>query len=121
MSTRLKSIDAAHSGSLRSHDTCVVSRPSLRLMPQAPARALCWTTIDPVAVSVSAMKTAKFIYITDENKDLFLSDNFFDLNAGEQKVIQVLNINKEKLNMNNLTIISLYDILSTDNTADLKN
>lgn len=77
--------------------------------------------IDEKTFSVSAMKTAKFIYITYENKDLFLSDNFFDLNAGEQKVIQVLNINKEKLNMNNLTIISLYDILSRDNTADLKN
>ena len=67
--------------------------------------------INENAFAVTATGPAKYVYVSDGEQDLFLSDNFFDLAAGEEKVIEVLTINKKKLNMATLKAISLDRIL----------
>ena len=52
---------------------------------------------------VSAKTYAKSIEIRNENDDLLLSDNYFDLNAGEKRV-RILSGNTEGLKVRSVGI-----------------
>ena len=49
-------------------------------------------------ITVSAKAYAKSVQIKNENDDLVLSDNFFDLNGGE-KTVKVLSGNIDKISV----------------------
>lgn len=55
-------------------------------------------------IKVQASAYAKYVYIANANDDLVLSDNFFDMNAGEKKV-KILSGNPSAI-----TVKSVYDI-----------
>ena len=61
-------------------------------------------TVEGDSILVSASAYAKYVFISNENDDLILSDNFFDMDAGS-KVVKILSGKAE-----NLTVKSVYDI-----------
>lgn len=60
--------------------------------------------VDGNKLTVSATKYAKSVEILNDNEDLILSDNYFDLN-GDSKTVEVLSGN-----IDNLRLKSVYDI-----------
>ena len=56
-------------------------------------------------VIVKAAAFAKYVFIRNENDDLILSDNFFDMDANSEKRVKILSGNASKL-----SICSVYDI-----------
>jgi beta-mannosidase len=56
------------------------------------------------SIVVSAAAYAKYVFISNDNDDLVLSDNFFDMDKGV-KVVKILSGKAE-----NLTVKSVYDI-----------
>ncbi|MCQ2519382.1 MAG: glycoside hydrolase family 2 protein [Lachnospiraceae bacterium] len=61
-------------------------------------------TVDGNKITVTASKYAKSVEILNDNEDLILSDNYFDLN-GDSKTVEVLSGN-----IDNLRLRSVYDI-----------
>ena len=61
-------------------------------------------TVEGDSIIVTALSYAKYVFISNENDDLILSDNFFDMDAG-QKVVKILSGKAD-----NLTVKSVYDI-----------
>ena len=61
-------------------------------------------TVNGDAITVSASAYAKSVEIRNENDDLILSDNFFDLN-GDSKTVKILQGNAD-----GITVRSVYDI-----------
>ena len=55
-------------------------------------------------ITVSASKYAKSVEILNDNEDLILTDNYFDLNGGS-KTVEVLSGN-----IDHLRLRSVYDI-----------
>ena len=55
-------------------------------------------------ITVSASKYAKSVEILNENEDLILSDNYFDLN-GDSKTVEIISGDAT-----NLKLRSVYDI-----------
>ena len=53
---------------------------------------------------MTAAAYAKYVYINNDQENLVLSDNFFDMDAGE-KVVKILSGDAK-----NLTVKSVYDI-----------
>lgn len=60
--------------------------------------------VDGNRITVSSSKYAKSVCILNDNEDLILSDNYFDLN-GDSKTVEVLSGN-----LDNIRIKSVYDI-----------
>lgn len=56
------------------------------------------------AITVTAKYYAKSVEILNENEDIILSDNYFDLN-GDSKTVKVLRGNTDKIRVR-----SVYDI-----------
>ena len=61
-------------------------------------------TVDGNKITVCASKYAKSVEILNDNEDLILSDNYFDLN-GDSKTVEVISGN-----IDNLRLRSVYDI-----------
>ena len=61
-------------------------------------------SIDGNRITVSASAYAKSVEILNENEDLVLSDNYFDLNA-DSKTVEIISGNPDKLRLR-----SVYDI-----------
>lgn len=55
-------------------------------------------------ITVTAKSYAKSVEILNENEDIILSDNYFDLN-GDSKTVKVLRGNTDKIRLR-----SVYDI-----------
>ncbi len=64
---------------------------------------LCVEVVDN-SVIVTASAYAKYVYVTNDNEDLVLSDNYFDMNVGK-KTLKILRGNPQ-----NLTVKSVFDI-----------
>jgi beta-mannosidase len=60
--------------------------------------------VDGDTLIVKSRAYAKYVYIANENDDLILSDNFFDMEAGEKR-IKILSGDAT-----NLSVCSVYDI-----------
>ena len=56
------------------------------------------------SLTVRSSAYAKYVFISNENDDLILSDNFFDLNA-EEKTVKIISGSAK-----NLTVKSVYNI-----------
>lgn len=61
-------------------------------------------TVDGDYITVSADAYAKSVEILNQNEDLILSDNYFDLNA-DSKTVKVISGSVDKLRLR-----SVYDI-----------
>ena len=60
--------------------------------------------VDGDTITVTASAYAKYVFISNENDDLILSDNFFDMDAGK-KVLKIISGKAE-----NLKVKTVYDI-----------
>ena len=60
--------------------------------------------VDGDTITVTASAYAKYVFISNENDDLILSDNFFDMDAGK-KVLKIVSGKAE-----NLKVKTVYDI-----------
>lgn len=63
--------------------------------------------VDGDEIVVTAKTYAKSVEIRNEEENLILSDNYFDMNAGERR-IKVLN--RDRVSLENLRLRSVYDI-----------
>ena len=61
-------------------------------------------SVDGSRIKVKASSYAKSVEILNENEDLILSDNYFDLNADE-RIVEVISGD-----ISNLRVRSVYDI-----------
>ena len=61
-------------------------------------------TVNGDEITVTASAFAKYVYISNDNDDLVLSDNFFDLCAGK-KTVKIISGKPTAL-----TVKSVYDI-----------
>ena len=70
-----------------------------------------------ISIKVSANKIivtskgyAKYVYISVDGKDEFLSDNYFDLGPGRSRLITM----NEKIDAKRIKVMSLYDVIFTE-------
>jgi len=66
---------------------------------------------DGNSIRVSSDTYAKYIYLSFEGMEAELSDNYFDLQAGETKSIQIRSRNSKQALMGKLKIKTLYDVI----------
>ena len=97
------SFEAWEAGTLVSEGTVIFSYP--KYFRYQDPRLSCRVEGDEIVVKADAY--AKSVEILNEEEDLILSDNYFDMNAGEKRV-KVLN--KDKVSLDNLRLRSVYDI-----------
>lgn len=94
------SYQAFNDGAVVSEGTVIFSYPKYFRYEDPELKA----TIDGNKITVSASKYAKSVEILNDNEDLILSDNYFDLN-GDSKTVEVLSGN-----IDHLRLRSVYDI-----------
>jgi beta-mannosidase len=68
------------------------------------------TKINDTTVQVHSDMDARYVYLTDGVHDAFWSDNYFDLSAGESKIINLLSFQKNRINFDQLKVLSLWDV-----------
>lgn len=73
-------------------------------MPMRDILLKLQATVDGDYITVSADAYAKSVEILNQNEDLILSDNYFDLNA-DSKTVKVISGSADKLRLR-----SVYDI-----------
>ena len=94
------SYEAEENGEVFSQGTVIFSYP--KYFKYEDPKLTCRVEGDEIVVQASAY--AKSVEILNENEDLILDDNYFDMNAGERRVKIVSG------NPDNLRLRSVYDI-----------
>ena len=94
------SYQALKEGIVVSEGTVIFSYPKYFRYEEPQLQA----TVEGNRITVSAGKYAKSVEILNDNEDLILSDNYFDLNA-DSKTVEVLSGK-----IDNLRLRSVYDI-----------
>lgn len=67
-------------------------------------------TVDGNAVTVTAKSYARYVYLKADGVSAPFSDNYFDLSAGESKIVVLNAENMPKDFAQNLSVSSLYDV-----------
>ena len=94
------SYQAIKNGKILSEGTVIFSYPKYFRYEEPHLQV----TTDGKKITVSADAYAKSVEILNENEDLILSDNYFDMNAGS-KTVEIISGSPEKLKLR-----SVYDI-----------
>ena len=94
------SYQASMKGQVISEGTVILSYPKYFCYEEPQLQA----TVDGDYITVSADAYAKSVEILNQNEDLILSDNYFDLNA-DSKTVKVISGSADKLRLR-----SVYDI-----------
>ena len=94
------SFQAVKDGDVVSEGTVIFSYPKYFRYEEPQLQA----KVEGNHITVSASKYAKSVEILNENEDLILSDNYFDLN-GDSKTVEIISGDAT-----NLKLRSVYDI-----------
>jgi len=68
------------------------------------------TQLGPNRIKISATSAARFVYLYTDERDLFLSDNYFNLAPGEEKIIEVAPFERKGLDATKVKVLSWYDL-----------
>lgn len=78
-------------------------------LPKAEVKYFLEPSSEGYKVTLTTDKFAKYVYLSSDNDDIFIADNYFDLDAGESKTV-IIETKSQDIDVQNLIqVISLTD------------